>query len=643
MIARLKLNRLSVHRGKHILYDEVFHDGVNIIHGDNGSGKSTIADFIYFALGGDLHEWRKEAALADYVLAEITAGKAVLTLRREVSEVAGRPMQIYFGSYESALTADLRNWEIFPYRRPDRGYSFSQILFKAIGIPEAIGDGASNITMHQLLRILYSDQLTPIQRIFRVEAFDTWQTRQAVGDLLCGLGGYDLYALQLLLRDLDKQFADVSARLKSLIAVASSYGDRVLVEHISVALTNALAQRDELQSNLLDLLQRADENVSNSEAEKLVKQQRRALVNARAAVASLSDKIETLEYELTDADQFIDHLRAAIDEFDDASTTFFALGAVRFEFCPACFAPLATAEMSDDENCHLCGASKPADRDQTRTLAVKLDLEMQLNESLEIQADRERQLTELKNQMRAANAALRAAMVGSELGRSSAASKFETILADKSRQIGYLDREIEQLQQREALGKEIAQLAEEKSLLNSRISQMKDRIQSTEASQKRRKLVAYTAVADNMKSLLAQDLAQHSDFGRVDSITFSFAEDWIAINGDKNRVGSASGMVVLKNSFLLSLFMASIADNEFNLPRFMLMDNIEDKGMVQERSWNFQRLIVQASQAKEAPNQIIFSTSKIAPELADTPLVIGGKYTKENRTLRLLTRRRLGL
>jgi hypothetical protein len=73
-----------------------------------------------------------------------------------------------------------------------------RISASQIGIPEAISDGSSNITMHQVLRLLYEDQLTPVQRIFRAENFDTWQARQAVGDrnlgLMCGIGGYDLFA-----------------------------------------------------------------------------------------------------------------------------------------------------------------------------------------------------------------------------------------------------------------------------------------------------------------------------------------------------------------------------------------------------------------------------------------------------------------
>jgi hypothetical protein len=636
MTARLKINRLSVHRSKHVLYDEQFHAGVNIIHGDNGSGKSTIADFLYFGLGGDLREWRAEAGLADYVLVEASAGDAILTLRRDVSTAGLRPMAMYFGPYENAVKSDIREWEVFPYQRPEDSYSFSQVLFNAIGIPEAISDGVSNITMHQLLRVLYSDQLTPIQRIFRVESFDTWQTRQAVGDLLCGLGGYDLYALQLILRDLTKEYGDVSTRLRSLISVASSYGDNVLVEYVTTALANAGMERDGLQAQLMALLDDADEAIWSTEADKLVRTQRRTLSNAKAGVATLSDQIETLEFELADADQFIDHLRLAVNDFDDASSTFFALGAVRFEFCPSCFAPVKGHEQGD-KVCHLCGEQEASTQDETRALAVKLDLEMQINESLALQADRRERLNDLKSKLRTVSAQLKAALAASELGRRGAASKYDNLLADVSRKIGFLDSEIAQLSHRVALAEEIATLTEQKEHLNERIGQIKAKIETTEEAQTRRKQIAYTAVSENVKALLAQDLPEHNDYGEVRSFSFDFAGDWMAINGDKNRVGSASGMVVLKNSFLLSLFISALNDQQFNLPRFMMMDNIEDKGMVQERSWNFQRLICKASDDTKVDHQIIFSTSKIAPELEGSPYVVGGKYTKLRRTLNILS------
>ena len=39
MTASLTVNRMIIVKGTHRLYDEQFHSGVNIIHGDNGSGK----------------------------------------------------------------------------------------------------------------------------------------------------------------------------------------------------------------------------------------------------------------------------------------------------------------------------------------------------------------------------------------------------------------------------------------------------------------------------------------------------------------------------------------------------------------------------------------------------------------------------
>src|SRR5690606_13776021 len=124
-----------------------------------GSGKSTIADFIFFALGGDLQRWRPEAILADYVIAEVEARDTRLTLRREVSSDRMRSMDIYFGGYDDAMRAGPDRWEKFPYQRLEDTLSFSQVLFKAADIPEAISSGLSNITMHQLLRVIYADQL----------------------------------------------------------------------------------------------------------------------------------------------------------------------------------------------------------------------------------------------------------------------------------------------------------------------------------------------------------------------------------------------------------------------------------------------------------------------------------------------------
>jgi hypothetical protein len=62
-------------------------------------------------------------------------------------------------------------------------------------------------------------------------------------------------------------------------------------------------------------------------------------------------------------------------------------------------------------------------------------------------------------------------------------------------------------------------------------------------------------------------------------------------------------------------------------------DNVEDKGMVEEKSWNFQRLLVALSEVATVPHQIIFTTSKIAPELDRPDLVVGRRYERVARSL----------
>src|SRR5687767_3649038 len=80
---QLFLNRLQiVTEDGLIAYDETFHKGVNIIRGDNSSGKSTITHFIFFALGGAFNDFVLEARQCSIVYAEVEMNKAIFTIKR---------------------------------------------------------------------------------------------------------------------------------------------------------------------------------------------------------------------------------------------------------------------------------------------------------------------------------------------------------------------------------------------------------------------------------------------------------------------------------------------------------------------------------------------------------------------------------
>ena len=92
-------------------------------------------------------------------------------------------------------------------------------------------------------------------------------------------------------------------------------------------------------------------------------------------------------------------------------------------------------------------------------------------------------------------------------------------------------------------------------------------------------------------------------------------------------------MVVMKNAVRIAIYLHCINDNGSRLPRFMLLDNIEDKGMTEFRSQNFQRQLVAMCDELETDYQLIFTTSMIDPELDKSEYVIGPHYTKGEHTL----------
>jgi AAA domain len=133
----LAINRLLIFRKGQAVYDQEFHHGVNIIRGTNGSGKSTIMDFIFHVLGGEvlgptIQEWKEYASLCDAVVAEITVNDAVVTLRREVTPERSRPLHIFFDRFEIASRSVAEGWQTFPYsRQGSKGIIFSDFISRA--------------------------------------------------------------------------------------------------------------------------------------------------------------------------------------------------------------------------------------------------------------------------------------------------------------------------------------------------------------------------------------------------------------------------------------------------------------------------------------------------------------------------------
>ncbi len=151
------------------------------------------------------------------------------------------------------------------------------------------------------------------------------------------------------------------------------------------------------------------------------------------------------------------------------------------------------------------------------------------------------------------------------------------------------------------------------------------------ASEQDRLTQAYNEIAERTRDFLRRDLPRQEAFQDARSISFSFGGDKISVNGESYF--SASSLVILKNSFLAGFLFAATEDKEFRHPRLAILDTVEDKGMEPERSQNFQKLLVAASDAAKVDHQIIFATAMISEDLDSTTYTVGRFSSHEDRTL----------
>ena len=388
--------RLVVRRGPHVAYDEPFHVGVNVIRGANSSGKSTILNFLFYALGGDLNssDWSEHALLCTHVWLEVEFNGKPAVLKREIDQTSRSGMDIYGGRYDDATNAPIENWLRFPYSRGTKE-SFSQAIFRLLDMPDVAVEGTSSITMHQLMRLLYADQMSPIESLFRFEGYDPENLKAAVGNLLCGAFDAEIYELQQLYREKDKQFTAASAELRSIFKIVG--GDE------SLGLEWVMQKRKSLSDDretLLGQIDAAEEALYGSQkADKITLTTSKSLYaqvsKLQSKLVSARANVDSVELDISDSNEFIESLDRRLEALKDAQSATEIIEIVNFSTCPACFAEVL--EQSEDiAACHLCKTPLDHERVKDRIVSQINDVSIQLRQSRRLQEVRRDRLLQAR-------------------------------------------------------------------------------------------------------------------------------------------------------------------------------------------------------------------------------------------------------
>lgn len=624
----LFLKRLIVRTHNNgIAYDQEFHNGVNIIRGKNSSGKSTIANFIFYILGGAYNNWTSEALRCKEVIAEVKINGALITLKRNISESLLEPMSIYWNNYEESKN-DSSNWQTYPYKQTTNLISYTNVLFNALNFPEVKSDTDSNITMHQILRLLYIDQDTPTQSLFRYERFDPPLTREAISEILLGIYDDTLYTQRLNLKQAIKESEEKKREFDNLNKVFGQTGNVTNIAGVQKEIENARKELTEIESAIIDL--RNQQIVKTTKKTELNSEKVQfELSIVKNNIRNLQSQINQFDIEIADSRQFVDTLEKRISELNNSLITRQILGELPLTHCPQCLGTLNN--HTEEGHCFLCKQPLAEEAERANAKRLLQEMELQVKESKSLLEEKERKYTsfigELPSQIELARSLQKQLDISVENPQTTRDERIDNLLVTKGgaeKKIEYLTQQIKAVELIELLKKELAEL-------NAYITTLRLEIEQKEELQKRNYQVAIQKIRELTLYILKNDLDRQEEFRSGKKVDIDFLRDTYSLDDGNNF--SASSKTYFKNAVLFSIFFASLELNFFRYPRFILCDNMEDKGMEKERTQNFQDLITSMSDKYEQEHQIIFTTSMISDDLNNKPYCIGEEYDRNNKTL----------
>ena len=220
----MRVNKLVYEGSKYYFESKEFDDNIILIEGDNGTGKSTFCNLIYFALGGEVpifrrnNDKRHDEITSDsdnYVDLYISINDGSYLLRRyfgdnEVTVIPyKRVVEKIYSEDKKTLLEEMSRFvlsedetEIYPVNRSKDAYVFSDwILGKLeISVVELFhGYNTFKINISDLMRLIYHDQQPNPEGIYKkpdtnsTYVSDSELVRKAIFELLVGKAYSDYY------------------------------------------------------------------------------------------------------------------------------------------------------------------------------------------------------------------------------------------------------------------------------------------------------------------------------------------------------------------------------------------------------------------------------------------------------------------
>jgi DNA repair exonuclease SbcCD ATPase subunit len=176
-------------------------DGLVIVEGSNGSGKTTFADLIFFALGGTVKQFAKKGTAAQHKEIRADSNNGV----RLTIEINGQLFTVTrrFDTASDALVAShaTERVEVLPVVRRDNRRILSDWLLETLGIHVVtlfLGTYKGMLNFADVMRLIYHDQDPDPSRVFKKLDSDNFVSdskdfRRAIFEILIGKASETYY------------------------------------------------------------------------------------------------------------------------------------------------------------------------------------------------------------------------------------------------------------------------------------------------------------------------------------------------------------------------------------------------------------------------------------------------------------------
>lgn len=337
-MGNLVIKKVKYSGEKYFFESPEFDYGINIIVGDNGSGKSTFSYFIEYGLGGNIKPFtdnkdggKYDEILKDannYVELEILINNEIFALKRFINQ-------------NDIFINDGKNVDKLPVNR-NKDYApriFSDWLLEKLNIPVFelnLGTSTWFFNFNDMFRLLCYDQDTEPRKIFKSPSNENFISdssiiRKSTFETLLGISSIEYFKKFDELKNSQKIRETAKSRLSDFLLNHPNLNTEIpdlekLIEELNTQLIKVVDERNLYQKQNTKVDEKT-EHLASIQSE---------LINIDIKISEDTVKIQNYQNEVFKIEKLYNNLNQEISEIQKTIFTHEKLNLFSMEICPFC-------------------------------------------------------------------------------------------------------------------------------------------------------------------------------------------------------------------------------------------------------------------------------------------------------------------